>query len=70
MTGFVKSLISSKGFGFISANKKEYFFHRDDYQGDWNDLIIDFDNGKEPIQVEFEEVKSSKGPRAAQVRSA
>lgn len=69
MTGFVKKILKEKNFGFIDASGKEYFFHRDDYKGDsWQELIVDVDAGIQSVLVEFEDVPSSKGPRASDVR--
>ena len=65
--GFVKS-ISPKSFGFIRSDNKEYFFHRQDFNGDWNELTELFANSKQRVEVSFEVVANSpKGPRAANV---
>lgn len=70
MTGFVSKLLFAKNYGFIRVdNKKECFFHRDDYKDDWNVLCDDFASGNaDSILVEFEEKQTPKGPRAADVR--
>lgn len=69
MNGTVSRIIPNKNFGFIKAGEgqKEYFFHRDDFNGHWNDLENDVIKGKE-IEVEFESVHSDKGPRASAVK--
>ena len=69
MKGIVKNVIANRNFGFIRANFNniEYFFHREDFNGHWDDLVADL-NRKERIEVEFEETKSWKGPRASEVR--
>lgn len=68
MNGIVKNLKPT--FGFISAsNNGEYFFHKQDFSGHWDDLVVDFNNkdfGK--IKVTFEVEESPKGPRASNVR--
>lgn len=66
--GFVKSLLENRSFGFIrTKNGGEYFFHKDDYQGDWGILLQESMNSK--IKVEFEiDQTSTRGPRAQFVR--
>lgn len=57
----IKTLRLDKGFGFIRViDGTEYFFHRSDYSGFWNDL-------QEHTEVEFEPTKTPKGPRASNV---
>ena len=71
MTGIVKSLIAAKGYGFIKSDHDafEYFFHRDDFTGHWDDLSTDFEAHKMKIPVEFDvSDKPTRGPRAANVR--
>jgi len=54
-------------YGYIKAGReKDYFFHRDDFNGHWEDLKRDF-NSNVIIGVEFIEVGSNKGLRAGQV---
>ena len=69
MKGYIKNIVAGKGFGFIiePQTRIEYFFHRDDFNGHWNDLIDDYANGLEQIPVEFSIVKSPRGPRASSV---
>lgn len=67
MTGKIKNLPEGKNFGFIDSRNKDYFFHREDFDGHWDDLIKDFRSGKE-IEVEFEEAHSPKGLRASSVK--
>lgn len=67
MNGYVKNIPAGKLFGFIRAgNGKEYFFHRADYNGHWDDLLIDM-QGPDKIEVQFDIVDSAKGPRAGNV---
>ena len=66
MTGIVARLIADKGFGFIQAGATDFFFHRDDFQDDWNTLVYDY-NANEKVRVEFEAGKGPKGPRASRV---
>jgi len=69
----IKSTISripeGKFFGFITGTRKnqDYFFHRDDFNGFWEDLVRDVKVGI-PIWVEFETEESLKGLRAKNVR--
>jgi cold shock CspA family protein len=66
MTGVVKKVIGQKQFGFIIADGTEYFFHRDDFNGHWEDLISDSET--ETIEVQFVPSTTAKGPRASDVR--
>jgi cold shock CspA family protein len=71
MHGLVKNLVQGKNFGFIRGEdgKTEYFFHREDFAGFWDDLVTDWQRGKNShIAVEFDVVNSPKGIRAAHVR--
>jgi len=68
MTGNVKKLMGDKSFGFIwGENGTQYFFHRNDYLGHWQDLCDDFQRGA-TIKVEFQPLdRHPKGPRAENV---
>lgn len=70
MKGIVKNIVQGKSFGFISVDttRTELFFHREDFNGHWDDLVADHANGKHKIPVEFEQVNSPKGPRASNVK--
>jgi len=71
MTGVVKNILGNKGYGFILADmtRIEYFFHRDDFIGHWDDLVSDTENEVGvKIPMEFAIVDSPRGPRAANVR--
>ena len=69
MTGIVRKVIVEKHFGFIESNenKRDYFFHRSDFKGNWDNMVSDV-VGRDKIQVEFEPRDSIKGLRAADVR--
>jgi cold shock CspA family protein len=72
MKGTVKGIVDNKNFGFIVSEsmvrgEKEFFFHRDDFAGHWNDLVEDVKGGYK-VPVEFEKVESNRGPRAANIR--
>lgn len=68
MQGILKTLVKVKNYGFIKgANGKEYFFHREDFTGFWDDLDKDFSKSA-VVSVEFIEVPSNKGPRASNVK--
>jgi hypothetical protein len=66
MNGTITKLMGKKQFGFIHSEGKNYFFHRDDFNGHWKDLEGDFEKN-ESIKVEFVEVDSEKVLRAADV---
>lgn len=67
--GFVKT-VHEKRYGFIRVDKKDYFFHKNDYNGYWSDLENDFKELKdgEKIEVTFDIGDSPKGPCAQNVR--
>jgi cold shock CspA family protein len=66
LTGNLKSLKPAKQFGFVRHDKDEYFFHKEDFQGHWNDLCDDFESGKR-IELYFEADRTPKGLRARNV---
>jgi cold shock CspA family protein len=70
MIGVIKSLREDKKFGFIRVNgqKNDYFFHRDDYQEDWDTLVVLYNQGD--VKVNFEGIGTPKGPRASNVTLA
>ncbi len=73
MNGTIKNIVVKRAFGFIinPTTRTEYFFHRDDFNGHWDDLVNDHEAEKDShIPVEFEVVPSPKGPRASKVRRA
>ena len=63
MTGTIKTLISDKGFGFISreGETKDLFFHSKELKG------VTFDELQVGDKVSFEVVESEKGPAATGV---
>ena len=62
--GTIKKLVAEKGFGFISGDKGELFFHRSSV------IEGSFDSLREGQQVEYsvDSVDRGKGPRAKDVR--
>jgi cold shock CspA family protein len=71
MEGIVRTLFADKSYGFIKTeDKDDFFFHRDDFQGHWQDLVKDFQNlSVGIIKVEFvPDYQKNKGPRAYNVR--
>jgi cold shock protein len=62
--GTIKKLNRERGFGFISGDGKDFFFHRSEVQG------TDFDSLSENQTVDFDVQESPKGPRAVNVRVA
>jgi cold shock CspA family protein len=68
MKGTVANLLTNKYYGFIAAeNGQEYFFHKEDLNGDWQQLCQDWKSDSETIKVSFEPSSTSKGPRARNV---
>jgi len=69
MTGTLSNLIMNKSYGFIEAeNGQRYFFHREDFHGNWDRLCSDWsDPGAEKIELSFEPKSTPKGPRASNV---
>lgn len=41
--GYVKT-VHEKAYGFARIGNKDYFFHKNDFNGHWTDLAIDFNN--------------------------
>jgi cold shock CspA family protein len=67
MTGTVVRVMKDRKFGFIKGrDKRDYFFHREDFNGHFEDLVADVE-AKQIIEVEFNIVQSAKGPRAGEV---
>lgn len=65
-TGKVIRIPQGKNFGFIRYEKKDYFFHRDDFNGHWDDLVSDIIS--QEIDASFDIVDSIKGGRAGNVK--
>lgn len=67
--GVVKRVIPNKNYAFAERNGVDYFFHREDFHGHWEDLERDVWNKLEDgITVAFDIIDSPKGPRAGHVR--
>lgn len=67
MNGKILRAFAGKGFGFIRGDDlKDYFFHRSDFHGFFEDLVKDVDEGRS-IEVNFHSVPSNRGLRAAEV---
>lgn len=60
--GTIKKLVSDRGFGFIEGERGELFFHHSAVTG------TTFEGLHEGQQVEYEEGRGPKGPRASSVR--
>ena len=68
MKGTVSNILVAKHFGFIHGeNGQEYFFHREDLNGNWDYLCADWKDRTADIVVSFEAKSTPKGPRAANV---
>ena len=58
-----------KSFCFIYVKDgTEYFLHKTDFNGFWEDLERDYRKSANDIEIQFDPVSSSKGPRAANAR--
>lgn len=65
--GKIVRVLQQKGFGFVRHEDMDYFFHRDDFIGHWEDLMEDFLK-LGYIDVTFQIATSPRGPRASNVR--
>jgi CspA family cold shock protein len=63
MEGTIKTLVSEKGFGFITieGEEKDLFFHKNEVKG------VTFEELKVGDKVSFEKGESPKGPNAVNV---
>jgi len=59
--GTIKKL-TDKGFGFIEGERGDIFFHHSSLEG------VTFESLREGQQVEYEEGRGPKGPRAENVK--
>ena len=63
--GTIKKIVADRGFGFISGEGRDVFFHLSSVES------VEFDDLKEGQSVEYElsdEDRPGKGPRAATVK--
>jgi cold shock protein len=61
--GTIKKLIADKGFGFISGDKGELFFHHSSLEGTAIEAL------RVGQAVTYEEGRGPKGPRAENVKA-
>lgn len=66
LEGTVARVMGDKRFGFIHSGDKDYFFHASEFNGHFDDLVDDFQQGR-VVKVTFEPVSSEKGLRASEV---
>lgn len=67
MKGTIARVWPEKSFGFIKGeNGTDYFFHRSDVNGFFDDFGEDFARNV-VVEVTFDVAPSTKGPRAANV---
>lgn len=66
MNGTIKTILSEKGFGFISreGETKDLFFHSKELKG------VSFDELRVGDEVSFDVVEGEKGPAAVNVSRA
>ncbi len=62
--GTIKKLVSDKGFGFIEGERGDIFFHHSALVG------TSIEELREGQQVEYDEGRGPKGPRAENVKPA
>ena len=60
--GTIKKLVSDKGFGFISGERGDLFFHHSAIEGATIESLYEGQN------VEYTEGRGPKGPRAESVK--
>ena len=66
--GVIKKIVADRGFGFISGDRADVFFHHSSVEG------VSFDDLQEGQTVEYEleegeGTRRGKGPRAAVVKA-
>lgn len=66
MDGRLVRIYKDLAYGFIHSEGKDYFFHRSNYDGDWDSLCRDHMTGN-TINLEFEPKRTDKGLRAEEV---
>jgi cold shock CspA family protein len=64
-SGTIKKVQTDRGFGFITQNGQEYFFHRTGL-----DSSLNFDALRAGERVTFDVQQSDKARRAAKVRAS
>jgi len=66
MEGVIKTLVSDKGFGFITVDdeEKDLFFHRNELKD------VSYEELKVGDRVSFDKADSEKGPNAINVTRA
>jgi hypothetical protein len=62
--GRIVRLLPEKRYGFVRVARTDYFFHKDDYEGNWNDLVA----SDKQVEVSCVIVESPKGTRVGDVR--
>jgi cold shock CspA family protein len=67
MQGTLKTVFRNNGFGFIESGRLEYFFHKSNFDGHWEDLCDDYEKNVQ-VELSFVEVQGERGPRAEEVR--
>jgi cold shock CspA family protein len=65
--GYVCRLVREKGFCFVKYDGRDYFLHKQEFDGFWDDLVTDYE-GKRKIEIEFEQSEGPKGLRATNAR--
>lgn len=68
MEGRLARIYKDLRYGFIKAHsdKQDYFFHKEDFEGNWHALVLDFERNP-PVYLEFEPTTTAKGLRAKKV---
>ncbi|MDF1815026.1 MAG: cold shock domain-containing protein [Verrucomicrobiales bacterium] len=61
--GTIKKIVDDKGFGFISTEGADLFFHRSSVEG------VNFEELREGDTVEYTEGQGPKGPCAENVKA-
>ncbi len=68
--GVIKKIVSDRGFGFISGERGDVFFHHSSVTGGTFDDLQDGQAVEYEVEDEADSRGRSKGPRASSVKPA
>ena len=67
--GVIKKIIADRGFGFISGDRADVFFHHSSVEGEKFDELQEGQTVEYEIEEDDDSRRRSKGPRASVVRA-